>query len=664
MSFRTSCCKKLLLIFALLALAILAAPAFAQDNVPYSCDGSGTGPTCTVFQLDGSAATPANADTCVGGEFGCPAGEQDPVWPADWDALLYPSLAGAGTGFSVISGTPPGAYVFTTPWGSFGSFSGIITSTLVSTGTSTILKQGTKNTTDLSQWVVASQASPPKDAYLAGAIASYVGPPGSYAGHELLYLGSTRFAPNGSATVGIWFFQQNVVVCASGKAMCLSGTTTLAQHQIGDLFLFLTFSGSGHATIQQATWQGGVGTAGHLSNAGALIACPDAGDQACAVTNEVSSITLGKSSSAFQPPGTGFNVSGAGFAGFPNGSVPSLQFQETGVDLNGIFGGVAPCFSSVLFASVTSGSSPATASMKSILLGSFNTCAITASKQCAAGTANTADNTVTYPISGTIENTGGGATSDLTLTDTFQGSSQGFDSGSLKCTCDNSSCSITGTDCSTVTLNPGGKVDYNATITTSQNGGSDVVHATMGGSGGGSASADSNTANCLSLSFQTGVTISKSCSPGASLVAANGVVEVQVGVGGTVTNTNGGNLSLSSVDVYDCVGASFSGLGTGCLTPTDINTAKASCAANGGTLRTVSTGGTILGTSGNNTAPWTDTYNPSVAPACGPYDFTDQALVTATCTSGFCQCANVANESLSVDCPLCPGPSCPAPTRR
>jgi hypothetical protein len=310
----------------------------------------------------------------------------------------------------------------------------------------------------------------------------------------------------------------------------------------------------------------------------------------------------------------------------------------------------------VMFASVTSGSSPATASMKSILLGSFNTCAISVTKECKTGTAN-ANGTITYPIDGQVENVGGGGTSGLSLTDTFNSTSQAFDSGSLSCSCGPSGCTVTGTDCSTVALNPGGTVSYSANITTSQNGGSDVVHATMGGSGGGSASGDSNPATCNALSFSTGITISKSCTTGATLVPVGTpatALEVQVGVGGTVTNNSTGNLSLTSLKVYDCVGASFSG------TPPNIDTA--SCAANGGKLRgpfSLSD----LGASGSATdhESWSDTYLPSVVPACGTnYGFSDQALVTAACTSNFCSNTTVQNISQVATCPLCPGPSCPA----
>jgi hypothetical protein len=569
--------------------------------------------------------------------------------------------------------------VFSTPWGSFGAFSGVIPSTLITTGTSTILKQGSKNSNDISTWVVAQQSSPPKDAYLAGAIASYVAPTVAkggvafYAGHELLYLGSTRLSPNGSATVGIWFFQQNVQICPNGSQLCVDGTTTVANHQNKDLFLFISYGGSGTATIESAEWQCSTSSGNICSPAGSgslgppanLTVCPNSNDVACAVTNAASSITLAKSTTAFQAPGELFNplsVNPKVWPGFPNGVVPQLQFQETGVDLSGIFAGTAPCFSSILFASVTSGSSPATAALKSILLGNFNTCAITATKTCTNPNANISTGTVTYTVSGTIENTGGGNTSDLTLTDTFNNASQNFDANSLSCTCGASGCTITGTDCTTVTLSPGGTVTYSATITTSSNGGSDVIHAAMAGAGGGSASADSLAATCPTVSFSTGITISKNCtSPasgipaGAGLVVQSNLVAVEVGVGGTVTNS--GQLPLSSVTVYDCVGASFSIPGGTASCPIyDTST----CGTNGGTLRTSVSYPSSTGIIAGGTSSWGDAYFPSVAPTCGPYNFTDQVLVKGSCTGPFCgSCTTLENVSQPATCPLCPGPSCP-----
>ena len=636
---------------AVVLLALLAgmnpqsASAQGVDTVTYACTSATGAPQCTVFQLDGSTLSP-NGDTCVGGEGICPAGEQNPSWPADWDALFFPNLTANGAGgVPITSGSPPGGYSFGLPWGSFGAFSGVITSSLVTTGTSTILKTGSKASNDISTWTVSTQSSPPKDAYLAGTIADYIAPPGgAVGGHQLVYLGSTRFAPQGSATIGIWFFQENVAICPSGKNLCVAGTTTLATHKNKDLFLFLTFAGGGDATIVPAEWENG-----SLVTNSALITCPSANAQGCAVTNNKTSITLGNSNGTGAVPGVGFNVSGSGWAGFPGGVVPVNQFQETGVDFNDIFGGVAPCFSSVMFASVSSGSSPGNAEMKSILLGSFNTCAISVNKACGTGTPSVAGGTVTYPISGTVANVGGGTVGSLSLTDAFNNAAQNFDSGSLSCTCGATGCTITGTNCASVSLGPGGTVNYSATITTTQNGGSDIITASMGGSGGGSATAQSNTATCTPLSFNTGVTISKSCTPGATLVQNAGLVAVSVAVGGTVMNTSSGSLPLSNVAVYDCVGASFS-------TPTgNVANDIASCAANKGTLRTVSTGGSLAA---SGTEPWSDTYFPSVAPTCGPYNFSDQVLVTASCASEFCQSPTVeavANQT----CPLCPGPNCP-----
>ena len=523
-----------LLLFTI-AFWLRVSPAFAVDEVEFFCNGS-SGATCDVFQVDGGNTSTGAADTCVRGEFRCPttAEEENPVWPADWDALLFPSNL-LPSPIPPTEGSPPGAWSFATPWGGSGSFGGIITSTLVSTGTSTILKQGTKNTDDLSKWVVATQSSPPKDAYLAAALASYSSPggAGTLPGDLLLYFASTRFSPNGSATVGIWFFQENVFVCPSGTAMCAedsSGNIVPANHTNGDLFLFLTYSGGGEASIQAAKWIGN-GTSGFLGPATNLVTCPTPNDQACAVTNQLSSITLGKSSTASQALGEGFNVSGPGFAGFPGGVVPTLQFQEGGVDVNSIFGGPAPCFSSVLFASISSGSSPNTAAMKSILLGSFNTCAISATKSCGNAQLNTSTGTITYTISGDVTDTGGGAMENLSIADTFNGSPQTI--SSLACSC-SSDCSFDGPPgCTTAVVQPGGTVHYSAMFTTAANGGMDTVTATMAGVGGGFATATSNTASCPSVG-QPRLTTTATAS-GPSISDTGHLTGATAAAGGTIT---------------------------------------------------------------------------------------------------------------------------------
>ena len=124
-------------IVATLALAFAfvmgGRPVLAVDEAEFFCNGA-SGPTCDVFQLDGADTATPNADTCVGTENGCPS-EEAPVWPSDWDALVNPNSFGT-SGFTVNSnvGGGAGAGTFTLPWGAVGTFSGVFTSSLVSTG--------------------------------------------------------------------------------------------------------------------------------------------------------------------------------------------------------------------------------------------------------------------------------------------------------------------------------------------------------------------------------------------------------------------------------------------------------------------------------------------------------------------------------------------------
>jgi len=144
------------------------------------------------------------------------------------------------------------------------------------------------------------------------------------------------------------------------------------------------------------------------------------------------------------------------------------------------------------------------------------------------------------------------------------------------------------------------------------------------------------------------------------------VLEVEVGVGVTITNHNGGSLALTNVTVHDCIGGTFTPptLDTnGCPTPTAITNSVNSCATNGGTLSsTVAplSSTTIAGGTTGNTEAWSDTYFPSVPPACGTNNsFSDQALVTGDCSSSFCTCAHAAGISATAICPLCPN-ACPS----
>jgi hypothetical protein len=235
--------------------------------------------------------------------------------------------------------------------------------------------------------------------------------------------------------------------------------------------------------------------------------------------------------------------------------------------------------------------------------------------------------------------------SNLTLADTFNGSPQAL--GSLKCTC-GSNCTITsGTDCTTVTLQPNGTVNYSANVTSANDGGPDFVIATMG-SGGSTTSAQSNTAMCKPLFLSDAISATKSCK--TTLVPQSNLLVVQVDPSGMVTNTSS-NVSLSNINVYDCRGGSFGAPTTttgndGITTCSTVD--PASCST--GTPTHVTT---ISSLAAGASSPYDDKYDPSSPGSGSTGIFTDTVLAIGQCTSKFCVCPTVA-ATQNASCPLCP----------
>jgi hypothetical protein len=72
-------------------------------------------------------------------------------------------------------------------------------------------------------------------------------------GELLIYFGADRFANDGDAQLGFWFFQENVSLNPNGS---FSGT-----HLVGDILVLANFSQGGSvSTIQVLEW---VGTGGN-----------------------------------------------------------------------------------------------------------------------------------------------------------------------------------------------------------------------------------------------------------------------------------------------------------------------------------------------------------------------------------------------------------------
>jgi len=177
--------------------------------------------------------------------------------------------------------------------------------------------------------------------------------------HRVVYFGADRFANNGDAALGFWFFQQHVDLTGSNGFSPVH-TRHTATHS-GDILIQADFvSGGSDSQIHIYEWYGTGGNVG--GGTLQLIASADAngntvcltGDAACATTNE--SVT-----GSYWPYTPKFGTAGR---------FPMETFFEGGIDLTALVGDV--CFNSFLANTRTSHSE--TADLKDLALGDFNTC--------------------------------------------------------------------------------------------------------------------------------------------------------------------------------------------------------------------------------------------------------------------------------------------------
>ena len=206
---------------------------------------------------------------------------------------------------------------------------------------------GSKDDLNVPGWSWTTGSVPDKDNINHAFAAAY-----EHDGDTYVYFGLDRLANNGDAQVGFWFFKGNVGPVAGGS---FSGT-----HQVGDLLVLSHFTNGGAvSTIELYEWVGSGGdTNGTLDLVATGSICTEAPalDKACAIANteEVDAPW------AYTPK---FGDAGS----FPAGS-----FFEGGVNLDEVFGGDAPCFSS--FLAETRSSQSVDAVLKDFATGTFNTC--------------------------------------------------------------------------------------------------------------------------------------------------------------------------------------------------------------------------------------------------------------------------------------------------
>ncbi len=284
---------------------------------------------------------------------------------------------------------------------------------------------GSKDVSDVSDWKHTDGSVPDKDNITHAYAAAYINPndiAGTMhkAGDMMIYFGLDRFANNGDAFAGFWFFQNEVKAGPNGTFVDSAGNPAVhvamqadlanpGKFLPGDMFVNVEYPQASGAVpiIRVYQWDpldaDGDGNAdpdekgGKFSPLDLVIKSSDAEcDQmgnklACAISN-------------LEPkpePSWGYTPkSGSG--------LPFESFFEGGINVTQLLGST-PCFAS--FLAETRSSSSQTAQLKDFVLASFPVCGIDVEKECSAAVVTTEEGGTDVKVSffGTVENDGAGS---------------------------------------------------------------------------------------------------------------------------------------------------------------------------------------------------------------------------------------------------------------
>ena len=275
---------------------------------------------------------------------------------------------------------------------------------------------GSKDPIDIPSWKwKATTTAPDKDTITNGYAAAYQ----SSENHLILQFGADRFAVNGDANIGVWFFQDNVAPIGT------TGGGFSGVHKDNDVFVVSAFTGGGGvSTITAYLWDHTCIT-GKGSN---IVKNPKAGD--CADANlrlrydSAVSGSCGYTLACAEVNTAPITVSWDYLAKFGTDSfvIPTGGFYEAGIDLSDILSGTGitnlPCFTSWLIE--TRSSQTPSAVLKDFVSGAFPLCGLSATKTCPGdGTLNPDGNSIHYVFNGTVTNTGFGGLTNVFIVDSL-----------------------------------------------------------------------------------------------------------------------------------------------------------------------------------------------------------------------------------------------------
>ena len=334
-------------------------------------------------------------------------------------------------------------------------------------------------------------------------------------GDLVIYYGADRFANDGDAQLGFWFFQQNVGTTLDGR---FSGV-----HMVGDVLVLANFSNGGAVVqIQVLEWVGSGGDQQGgtlrllLSDMAAQCGPVLTDDRACAISNQTSTTAPWP-----YTPKQG-----------PAGAFPQFSFFEGFINISQIFAGqTPPCFAS--FMAETRSSTSVNAVLKDFVLGAFPVCGVTIAKQCPSSRPNADQTAFIFDVTGTVTNTGVAPLYDVVVVD---------DAGTPGNPADDFSFTL-GTIAAGATANFAGS--FESTLNPPTNTASVSAATTPGGPK--TVSDVSDPALCPQVIVTPGLAVTKNCE--VRLAVENDRVVVQVNFAGVVTNT--GQSILDNVTVTD-----------------------------------------------------------------------------------------------------------------
>jgi len=216
---------------------------------------------------------------------------------------------------------------------------------------------GSKDPELLGSWRHKDGSVPDKDELLNSYAAKYTGP----TGNQILAFGADRYANDGTAFMGFWFFVNPVSPAADGRfRQGPLATDPLALHAVGDVLVLIEFTqGGAVATAKVFEWvgSGGSESGGTLND---ITATAPAGS-VLSVSNPTAQSIAGTCSAWQHHPKTG-----------PDGTIQVNSFFEGAINLDAFPALQGSCFSS--FLAETRSSASVTATLKDFVLGQFNTC--------------------------------------------------------------------------------------------------------------------------------------------------------------------------------------------------------------------------------------------------------------------------------------------------